>query len=73
MKLNSLLLLVSADHSMVSEVLLNSLSQVYDRDAFEAKVMSDVDREMERRQKEAALERCRKELIDSAKKIAEVR
>ena len=35
--------------------------------------MSDVDREMERRQKEAALERCRKELVDSGKKIAEVR
>ena len=49
-----------------------TFSQVYDRDAFEAKVMSDVDREMERRQKEAALERCRKELIDSGKKIAEV-
>lgn len=46
---------------------------MYERDAFEAKVMSDVDREMERRQREAAVERCRKELVDSAKKVAEVR
>ena len=46
---------------------------MYDRDAFEAKVMSDVDREMERRQKEAVVERCKKELQDSVKKATEVR
>lgn len=45
---------------------------MYDRDAFEAKVMSDVDREMERRQREGAVERCRKELLESVKKVAEV-
>ena len=50
----------------------NDHVQVYDRDAFEAKVMSDVDREMERRQREGAVERCRKELAAAAKKAAEV-
>ena len=45
---------------------------MYDRDAFEAKIMSDVDREMERRQRDAAVERCKKELADSARKVAEV-
>jgi hypothetical protein len=46
--------------------------QIYDRDQFEAQVMTQVDQMMEEREKEAKLERDKKEMKEIAKKLAEV-